>query len=875
MILYKIFLPIFLLALSSAYAGSNNKQDGVFVDENGVMRWNDTKKEVSLFGVNYTVPFAYSYRANKRLGLSIKKAIDLDVEQMVRLGFDAFRVHVWDREISDKLGNILENEHLDLFDYLLNKLAENNIKIILTPIAWWGTGWPEPDGEAPGFSQFYSKLQLITDNNARKAEKNYLEQFINHINPYRKISYKNDASIIAVEIINEPSHPNDAEETTKYINEMVKALRGEGFSKPIFYNISQNWNDALDAQAVLDANIQGVSFQWYPTGLVHNKMLSGNYLTNVNHYSIPSKNLHGYDKKTKMVYEFAAADVGGSYIYPAMARSFREAGMQFAAMFCYDPTQIAWSNTEYGTHFLNLLYTPSKAISLMIAGKAFHILPRLKSYGDFPENNFFQDFRVDYKSDLSLMNSDTAFYYSNSNLDIPKNINNLKHIAGCGNSSLINYDGTGAYFLDKLEGGVWKLEVYPDCLWLSDPFEPTSLKRQAARLYFNNRKMTVSLHDLGNNFNIYSLSDKSPKTTSAQNFSFIIRPGVYVLASEKINKDELKKYLIQQEFLSALYQPEALAPAVVINETPRNIFYNSKKQFKFKIASENEITKAEIFFKQPGWRNYQKKALKKVNGFNFVFENSFPDEIGMNSQNELKPGKLVYCVAVYLGSKKYTFPSLVEGSPDDWDFFLDDFWTLNILQDEKSIVLFDAGRDFEDIVFPQFSRDLKYRTNFINGSNNETTALSANIKFSNESKIPFAIQVSVNKIINSLGNNLAPYKYIELKARSINDFNKILRINILTLEGGSYQSKFELKQTWQNIKIPISSFEKKDILKMPFSYPHFLPKMWNPKNDNGNKTVDVKKINFIQIECDKSDAVKIDNNFQAGFEIESVILKTN
>jgi beta-glucosidase/6-phospho-beta-glucosidase/beta-galactosidase len=70
-------------------------------------------------------------------------------EQFVRLGFDAFRVHVWDREISDKEGKLLDNEHLDLFDYLLSKLEENNITIIITPIAWWGNGWPEPDTKVP------------------------------------------------------------------------------------------------------------------------------------------------------------------------------------------------------------------------------------------------------------------------------------------------------------------------------------------------------------------------------------------------------------------------------------------------------------------------------------------------------------------------------------------------------------------------------------------------------------------------------------------------------------------------------------------------------------------------------------------------------
>lgn len=46
-------------------------------------------------------------------------------------------MYVWDTEITDSLGNLLENDHLCLYDYLLYKLKERNIKIMLTPIAFW------------------------------------------------------------------------------------------------------------------------------------------------------------------------------------------------------------------------------------------------------------------------------------------------------------------------------------------------------------------------------------------------------------------------------------------------------------------------------------------------------------------------------------------------------------------------------------------------------------------------------------------------------------------------------------------------------------------------------------------------------------------
>ncbi len=107
-------------------------------------------------------------------------------------------------------------------------------------------------------------------------------------------------------------------------------------------------------------------------------------------------------------------------MYPAMARSFRTAGFQWATQFAYDPMATAYASTEYQTHYLNLAYTPSKAISLLIASKAFHRLQRGKSYGVYPADRLFDVFRVSYINQLSEMNSKEEFYYSNSTTTAPK-----------------------------------------------------------------------------------------------------------------------------------------------------------------------------------------------------------------------------------------------------------------------------------------------------------------------------------------------------------------------------------------------------------------------------------------------------------------------
>ena len=57
---------------------------------------------------------------------------DKDVYHLSRLGLNAYRIHLWDVELTDGQGNLLENEHIDLMDYLIAKLKERNIHIVIT-----------------------------------------------------------------------------------------------------------------------------------------------------------------------------------------------------------------------------------------------------------------------------------------------------------------------------------------------------------------------------------------------------------------------------------------------------------------------------------------------------------------------------------------------------------------------------------------------------------------------------------------------------------------------------------------------------------------------------------------------------------------------
>ena len=105
--------------------------------------------------------------------------------------------------------------------------------------------------------------------------------------------------------------------------------------------------------------INGIPSVWLPVMNV-----KGIFLPYVDHYDIPFSNINGFNDKAKIVYEFDPADMLESYLFPAVARTFASEGFQWATQFAYDPIDMARFNTEYQTHYLNLAYTPQKAIGM-------------------------------------------------------------------------------------------------------------------------------------------------------------------------------------------------------------------------------------------------------------------------------------------------------------------------------------------------------------------------------------------------------------------------------------------------------------------------------------------------------------------------------
>ena len=524
-----------IAANKAAFPGADRQKYEIFVDDQGVMRRSDNKEEVSYYGTNYTVPFAYSYRALKREGYNLKEEIDRDVYHIARLGLNAFRLHLWDAELADSLGNLVNSEHLDLLDYMIAQFEKRDIDIVLTAQTNFGNGYPERDVDTGSFTYDYEKCKIHDDLNAQAAQERYLQALLKHKNPYTGRTWGDDKAIIAWEINNEPCHSGTKKEVTAYIDRMTKAMRKAGYKRPILYNVTHN---PTVTSAYYDAaDIQGTTYQWYPTGLVAGHERKGNFLPALDNYTIPwEDSIPNYKKLARVVYEFDPADVLYSHLYPAIARTFRGKGFQWITQFAYDPIGLAQYNTEYPTHYLNLVYTPAKALSMMIAAKTAAETPRGADYGKYPANSRFGHTTVSHDPDYSVYNSPDTYIYTNSNDIAPEDAAKLRQIAGHGNSPVVKYDGTGAFFLDATsQKGVWRLEVMPDITIMDDPFGNTSVNDAKVIASDVPHQLGVALPALGADYSLLTLAGENMGV--AKDGLVSVEPGVWLLTAKGVNPD--------------------------------------------------------------------------------------------------------------------------------------------------------------------------------------------------------------------------------------------------------------------------------------------------------------------------------------------------
>lgn len=799
-----ILLP---LALATAAPGALGQRApaaaianrSIVMDRDGVMRWRDDGREIALFGANYVIHTASDYRAAGYVHGDRKRMIDEDVAHFARMGWDGLRLTYWgDWESSDSAGNLIANDHLDLLDYLIARARERGIYMLFSPIQLYGSNWPDAlaDTTAPGFGRKFGKGRMGTDPAAIAAQVNYLRQILQHVNPYTGVALKDEPAILFVELVNEPSHhPEDLEGSVRYINALTDAVRSTGCRKLIFYNVSQ---DFRIGEAIRRSRAQGVTFGWYPTGLNSGHELVGNYLPSTDRF--PDMLRPELARMPRIVYEFDSPDLRNGTMYPAMARTFRAVGTQFAAMFAYDMLGTASRNLGWQTHYLNLVYTPRKAMSAIIAAEAMRRLPRMVGYGAYPENSRFGDFHLSAEGDLAELVASDAFLHAGSTTSVPASPGTLRRIAGYGSSPTVRYAGEGIYFLDQLRPGVWRLEVYPDAVPVRDPFEQPNADKIVTRAIRRAWEMMVTLPDLGNAFSVQPIAAGNSTTTRAAGGSFTVTPGVYLLGSNgPVDVATLPRFVGAIGLSEYHAPPEEDLPPSVTSLAPPALLRGRDAELRARVVDQLPPDSVRLFIRPTAGGFYRGYPMRPAGGYEYAA--AIP-------AGALAGGPHQFVITTFRGGAGTTFPAGINRAPGGWDYHGTEAWPLDVVGATIPLRLFDPGSDAARLAFTRIGdggRTGIFRMALSEATGQPVFHFALPVTPDGAGLPDYTASLVIRERVLARQETILTADSIRLRLRGLGD-RQLLRVTLMEDDGTSWSATVVVDSTWRVQSLPVAAF---------------------------------------------------------------------
>jgi len=515
-------------------------ESGRISDKNGT--------EVKLWGVNYYAPFNHNYYNLEEMGVDHLRAIDRDIADFKRMGINFVRMHIYDREISDIEGHLVDNHHLEVFDYLIERLFQEDIYVMITPIVWYNSValqksvtdgyayWNAGAAETFGFSNLYQAHEMIWNEKALSAQCIYLNEFFAHVNRFGKKRLDEYEHVAIIEVTNEAIYPTDEliselrkadktnpfkkqeaqlvelydqylaerslestkEEATKYCANLVLSFLNRTFrivdcffgetiiKTHIFYHFEEKeFFEMLDHAPINAVSITAYTPNHFDTGY-HDDFNVLEELRRLRDYYTPLKKL----KKAFICYEFDMPTTLTNYSFGAFAYMLASFGAQAAAYFTYTPVDVSEYNPGWIVHYLNFYHTPKKAVSLAAGARIFK---ETKLEELLPQSDVLwesEQFTVDKEMDLVVYQNEDCFFYSESTEVAVKVV--PKEILGSGNCMFLKRNGNGILILIKRSDEELSLTVLPNQKFVNDPFRGKSFRNMANRYVNTNTESVVS-----------------------------------------------------------------------------------------------------------------------------------------------------------------------------------------------------------------------------------------------------------------------------------------------------------------------------------------------------------------------------------------------
>ncbi len=422
------------------------------------------------------------------------------------------------------------------------------------------------------------------------------------------------------------------------------------------------------------------------------------------------------------------------------------------------------------------------------------------------------------------MNSDEEFYYTNSTSTQPQNISKLKHIAGIGSSPVVQYEGTGAYFLDKIEDGMWRLEVMPDAISIRDPFERASPKKEVVRIRVRPNIIKINLPGIQNTFSV-------PR-------------GKYLIKKKGIDT------LTELEEFPTSHSTDEL---FVVHHPFNEVTLNKTFTISATIAAIDTADKVSVELRPPTGR-WRTLPMQRSNAYEY--KSDVPVDM-------IKPGIISYRILIRKkNDDAYTFPGGFKGNPFAWDEYRNETWQTFVATDNGPLELFNPTTDRTKIIL--YNPDWRNNTiEYITSNKPKQLVLKATMNKPVTGQF-LGWQYFFGDNISGRKSELSSFSKLVVKARSQQEMKA--KITIITTDADAFAATISLTKDWKEVEIPLNSFQKDSFLLLPRPYPGFLPLRFK---SSATKPFNISGGEMLEITFGES----ISSWTPVSIEVESVWLK--
>jgi hypothetical protein len=250
-------------------------------------------------------------------------------------------------------------------------------------------------------------------------------------------------------------------------------------------------------------------------------------------------------------------------------------------------------------------------------------------------------------------------------------------------------------------------------------------------------------------------------------------------------------------------------------------------------------------------------------GTGFAYEAVLPDAV-------MREGIVEYSIVVWGADGARTFPGGHRGSRGEWDFTGTDTWRVSVVGAAAPIVLFDARRDLDNLLYPSRWGYVPFQTAIIPGATPGAMAVRGVVEDLEPEPRHFAVRSFLSESARNRLEAAGPGGALRILARAATQPRDRMEVALVGRDGSAWGATVELTDEWSEITVPLSSLRRTSLALLPRPYPQFLPYGFDAAVQSAGPVV--ADIDGLQFAVGARHFAGTPPTGQHGFEIERVLL---